>query len=358
MNKIVKWGIVGIVTLGLAGLGYRTFVPQPNKDLKAAPTKSKQRRNKTLDVKAIILKTQKLNDAISVSGSLMPDEEVNLTFETSGKITDIYFKEGARVEKGTLLAKINDAPLQAQLHKLEAQLKLKQDRLYRQRALFKKEAVSQENYQEAEANLSTLKAEIEGVKAHIAQTELRAPFSGIIGLREVSTGAFATTQTNVAHLTKTNPLKIEFSVPERYAGVLKNGAKLNFTTEGDLTSRTARVYATDSRVDPKTRTYTVRALYQNTDGQLVPGRYVNVNLTTREFDQTLAVPSEAIVSEMGIDKVFVYRNGKAQPTEIKKGLRTASQVQVLQGVNLGDTIIVSGTMQLRTGQKVKIFDLK
>ena len=358
MNQLIKWGIIGVVTAGMAGLGYRTFVPHTNQELQTAPAKNKSRRNKTLNVKAIVLKTQQLNDAISVSGSLMPDEEVNLTFETSGKITDIYFQEGAYVEKGTLLAKINDAPLQAQLHKLEAQLKLKQDRLYRQRALLEKEAVSQENFQEAEANLSTLKAEIEGVKAHIAQTELRAPFTGVIGLRAVSTGAFVSTQTPIAHLTKTHPLKIEFSVPERYAGTLKPGAKLNFTTEGDLTSRSAKVYATDSRVDPKTRTYTVRALYQNTDGKLVPGRYVNVNLTTREFKQTMAVPSEAIVSEMGIDKVFVYRSGKAQPTEIKKGLRTATQVQVLQGLNVGDTVIVSGTMQLRTGQTVKIFDLK
>lgn len=358
MNKYVKWGIVGIITIGLAGMGIRTFIPHTNEDLKTAPSKMQGRRSRTLDVKVVVLEKQQLSDAISVSGSLIPDEEVNLTFETSGKITDIYFKEGAYVEKGMLLAKINDAPLQAQLHKLEAQLKLKHDRLYRQKALLEKEAVSQETFQEAEANLSALKAEIEGVKAHIAQTELRAPFSGVIGLREVSAGAFANTSTTIATLTKTNPLKIEFSVPERYAGVLKNGAKLNFTTEGDILPRKAAVYATDSHVDPKTRTYTVRALYSNPKGELVPGRYVNVNLTTREFGNTLAVPSEAIVSEMGIDKVFVYRDGKAEPTEITKGLRTESQVQVLKGLSVGDTVIVSGTMQLRTGMKVKITNLK
>ena len=358
MNKYVKWGIVGIITLGLAGLGAHTFIPRTNEDLKTTPSKIKGKRSRILDVKAVVLEKQQLSDAISVSGSLMPDEEVNLTFETSGKITDIYFQEGAYVEKGMLLAKINDAPLTAQLHKLEAQLKLKQDRLFRQKALLEKEAVSQESFQEAEANLSTLKAEIEGVKAHIEQTELRAPFSGVIGLREVSTGAFANTSTSIATLTKTNPLKIEFSVPERYAGILKKGAKLEFTTEGDLTSRVASVYATDSHVDPKTRTYTVRALYSNVNGELVPGRYVNVNLTTREYGNTLAVPSEAIVSEMGIDKVFVYHNGKAEPAEITKGLRTEAQVQVLKGLNVGDTVIVSGTMQLRTGMKVQITNLK
>ena len=301
-----------------------------------------------------VLKEQTLSDGIYVSGTLNPDEEVDLSFESPGKITNIYFKEGARVAKGTLLAKINDAPLQAQLRKLQAQLKLMQDRLYRQRALLEKEAVSKESFQEAEANLSTRRAEIDMVKAEIEQTELRAPFDGVIGLRQVSVGAYATTSTTVATLTKMSPLKVEFSIPERYAGELRPGAKLTFTAEGDLTPREAVVYATAAQVNTDTRTYTVRARYANADGKLVPGRYVNVNLVAREYGRTLAVPSEALVSEMGVDKVFLCKNGTAVPVEIKKGLRTDSQVQVLSGVSVGDTVIISGTMQLRTGQKVKL----
>ena len=357
MNKYVKWGLIGVIAIGLTGLGIHSFMPRTNEDLKVAPVKKGNRMKKVLDVRAVVLQEHQLKDEIFVSGSLIPDEEVNLTFETSGKITHIYFQEGAFVNEGTLLAKINDAPLQAQLQKLEAQLKLKKDRLYRQKALLEKEAVSKEAFQEAEANLSTLQADIEGMKAKIAQTELRAPFSGFVGLRAVSVGAFATTSTKVATLTKTNPLKIEFSVPERYAGILKNGASLSFTAEGDIAPRTAHLYAMDSHVDPQTRTYTVRAKYENHKGELVPGRYVSVNLTTRSFENALAVPSEAIVSEMGIDKVFLYKNGTATPVEIIKGLRTDKQVQVLGGVTIGDTVIVSGTMQLRTGQKVNIISL-
>lgn len=358
MKPYVKWGIFATIVVGLTGIGIHSFVPHTNEELQKSSSPTGYKKARTLEVKAVVLRQQQLQDAISISGSLIPDEEVKLTFETSGKITHLYFKEGAYVEQGTLLAKINDAPLQAQLHKLEAQLKLKQDRLYRQKTLLAKEAVSKEAFQEAEANLSALKAEIEGVKAQIAQTELRAPFSGNIGLRTVSTGAFVTTSTPLATLTKTHPLKIQFSVPERYAGSLKAGAPLEFTAEGDLTPHTATVYATDSRVDPETRTYSVRARYANPRGELVPGRYVSVHLTTKEFGTALTVPSEAIVSEMGIDKVFVYRNGAAQPTPITKGLRTESQVQVLKGLCEGDTVITSGTMQLRTGQKVKISHLK
>lgn len=353
MNKVTKYGIVGVVVVVCAALAYNTFMPRENKELKAAP-QQQGKQSKTLAVRAVVIRPHALSDELAMSGSLIPDEEVSLAFETSGKITDIFFKEGSMVEEGQLLAKINDAPLQADLRRKEAQLRLMQDRVYRAKALLEKEAVSKEAFQEAEANLSALRAEIDGVKAEIAQTELRAPFSGIIGLRQVSVGAFATTQTAVATLTKRSPLKVEFSVPERYAGTLPDGAPLEFTVEGDLTPRQAKVYASDSRVDANTRTFTVRALYDNRDGKLVPGRYVNVRLTTREFDNALAVPSEAIVSEMGLDKVYLYRNGKAEPAEISKGLRTDALVQVVCGLNEGDTVITSGTMQLRAGQPVDV----
>lgn len=354
MNKITKWSIVGVIVLGSGFLAYQHLMPHENKEMKEAPKEAGNRQSKALNVRAVVLSQQGLTDGIFVSGSLVPDEEVNLSFESSGKITDIFFKEGTRVEKGELLAKINDAPLQADLRKKQAQVKLMQDRLFRAKALLEKEAVSKEAFQEAEANLAALEAEIEGVEAQIEQTELRAPFSGIIGLRQVSVGAYATTTTEVATLTKTAPLKVEFNVPERYAGMLPEGTELTFTAEGDLTTRNAKVYASDSRVDPETRTFAIRAIYPNADGKLIPGRYVNVNLVTQRFENTLAVPSEAIVSEMGIDKVFVCKNGKAQPVEIAKGLRTDAMVQVLRGLVPGDTVITSGTMQLRSGQKVVV----
>ncbi len=357
MNKYVKWGIVGAILIVFAIVGFFKLSPQVNEDLKAAPEKPSGKRSQVLNVKAVVMQEQSLTDQFYVSGSIIPDEEVDLSFETSGKITDIFFREGAHVGKGELLAKINDAPLQAELRKLESQLRLFQDRTFRQNALLEKEAVSREALQEAQTNLATLQAEIDQVKAKIAQTELRAPFSGVIGLRHVSLGAYASPTTTVAKLTKTTSLKIEFAVPERYAGILKAGNSLEFSVEGDIEKRKAKVYATDSYVNTDTRTYTVRALYDNRDGKLVPGRYVNVGLTTNEYEGAIAVPSQAIVSEMGIDKVFVCRGGAAMPVEITKGLRTDAYVQVLRGLNVGDTVITTGTMQLRTGQKVVIDNL-
>lgn len=162
----------------------------------------KQINKRVLNVNAKIIKPQLLTDQIQISGSLMPDEEVDLSFETSGKIVEINFDEGSAVKKGQLLAKVNDRQLQAQLQRLVAQLKLAEDRVFRQNALLERDAVSKEAYEQVKTELATLNADIDLVKANIAMTELRAPFDGVIGLRQVSVGSYASPTTIVAKLTK------------------------------------------------------------------------------------------------------------------------------------------------------------
>ncbi len=333
---------------------YNLFFTGEDETAQEQPAPQPSSSKRVLSVTAQILKEEPLTEEIVTSGYLLPDEEVNLSFETSGKITEINFEEGTPVSKGDVLAKVNDATLQAQLRKLEVQLQLAEDRVYRQNALLEKEAVSKEAYEQVQTDLATLQAEIDAVKANIALTELRAPFDGVIGLRQVSEGAYATPSTPVATLTKIAPLKIEFSVPERYAKEIKYGTNLEFMIDGHLQPFKAKVYATESRVDLETHTFSMRAIYPNTYGELLPGRFANIHLKTREIKKAIAVPSEAIVAEMGIDKVFLYKSGKAEPVTISKGLRTESKVQVVKGLNAGDTIITSGTLQLRTGLPVAI----
>jgi membrane fusion protein (multidrug efflux system) len=224
--------------------------------------------------------------------------------------------------------------------------------------LLEKDAVSKEAYEEAQTNLASLKADIDLVKENIAQTELRAPFDGIIGLRQVSEGAYASMGTVVATLTKITPLKIQFAVPERYAGAIKPGMKLDFNIEGRQGELNASIYATESKVDRTTHTLPVRALYANTRGELLPGRFTNIHLKTQEIENAIAIPTECIVPEMGVDKVFLYKNGKAQPVAITKGIRNEARVQVLSGLSYGDTIITSGTMQLRMGLAVTLDEVK
>lgn len=356
MDKRVKWGIVIIIGATLIGGGIYSQLPKENKELAAADKVAGkgQSSKKILNVNAQVVRPKLLKDEIQISGSLLPDEEVDLSFETSGKIVEINFEEGSFIRKGQLLAKVNGKPLQAQLQKLTAQLKLAEDRVFRQNALFEKDAVSREAYEQAKTELATLQADIELVEANIQLTELRAPFDGIIGLRQVSMGTYASPSTIVAKLTKISPLKIEFAVPERYAGDIKIGAGVDFTLEGALQPYHAKVYAYESKIDPTTRTLTIRALYPNSSGDVLPGRYASIILNKSEVKDALAIPAEAIVPEMGKDKIFLYKSGKAQPVEIKTGIRTEAEVQALQGVSEGDTVIISGTLQLRTALPVTL----
>ena len=355
MDKRIKWGIIIIVGAGLIGGGIYSQMPKQNAELAAADkvTQSQKGGKKILNVNARIIKPQLLTDEIRISGSLLPDEEVDLSFETSGKIVEINFEEGSAVKKGQLLAKVNDRQLQAQLQRLVSQLKLAEDRVFRQNALLERDAVSKEAYEQVKTELATLNADIDIVKANIALTELRAPFDGVIGLRQVSVGAYASPSTIVAKLTKISPLKVEFAVPERYAGQVKKGANLTFHLEGQLDGFDAKVYATESKIS-EMHSLTIRALYPNNNGTVLPGRYVSVHLKKEEIPNAIAVPSEAIVPEMGKDKIYLYRNGKAQPVEISTGIRTEAEVQVLRGLQVGDTIITSGTLQLRTALPVTL----
>jgi membrane fusion protein (multidrug efflux system) len=355
MKKNAKWGLVALILISLVAWGIYSQLPKENKELTAADTISKGKGGKNiLNVNAIVVKPQTLSDEIYINGSLLPDEEVDLSFETSGKITEINFKEGSFVKKGDLLAKVNDKHLQAQLQKLTSQVKLAEDRVYRQSALLEKDAVSQEAYEQVKTDLATLKADIELVKANISLTELRAPFDGVIGLRGVSVGSYASPSTFVAKLTKISPIKVEFAVPEHYADDVKTGYNVEFTLPGKLHPFHAKVYAKESKIDPVTHTLTIRAMYNNSKGETLAGRYASVKLEKQRIENAIVVPSEAIVPEMGVDKLYLYRSGKAQPITVNTGIRTDKAIQITNGLNQGDTVIISGTLQLRMGLPVTL----
>ena len=319
------------------------------------PTSSHSSQRQLLHVNGKILKFEALQDVFRTKGMLIPDEEVNLSFETSGKIANISFNEGTYIKKGELLAKMNDKPLQAELQKLNAQIPLIESRVYRQKQLLEKDAVSQEAYESITTELDKLHADIDLVKARIEQTELRAPFDGQIGLRFVSEGTYATTSTVVSTLTKITPLKLEFSVNEAQANEIRPSLKLEFTAGNDMLNKhDARVYAVETRLDEQTLTLRARAMYDNPRGLLKPGNSVNIEILMSEQNDALVVPGIAIIAEKGRDIVYVYQNGLAKQRIVTKGTRTASSVQILSGVNYGDTLITSGVMQLRNDMPVKL----
>ena len=311
-------------------------------------------QSRSLNVNALIVSPTILREIINSTGTLLPDEEVELSFETSGKIVNINFIEGSRVKRGDLLAKINDRHLQAQLLKLKAQRKLAEEREFRQRSLLSRDAISQESYDQAVTELQALEADIMLLEARISETELRAPFDGIIGLRYLSEGAYANPNSRIARLIKISPLKIEFSIAERYSGNVSPGFPISFNVDGINQPFQASVYAVDPKVDIRTRAIVVRALYPNRNEELKPGRFAGITLQLAEIKDAIAIPTEALIAEMDGDKVYVYRNGQARQLSVQTGLRTADRIQITQGLSFGDTLLTTGVMQLRQGISVVI----
>jgi membrane fusion protein (multidrug efflux system) len=246
-----------------------------------------------------------------------------------------------------LLAKINDKPLQAQLQKLQAQKKLTEEKEYRQRSLLERDAISKESYDQIVTELQTIEADLNLIKARISETELRAPFDGIIGLRYLSEGSYTTTATKIARLVKISPLKVEFSIPERYADQIKNGYPVTFKIDGVPKEFHAVVYAVDPKVDINTRTIVIRALYPNKNEELKSGRFAQITLLLSKIENAISIPSEALIAEMEGEIIYLYKSGKAHRTKVTTGLRTASEIQILSGVNMGDTLITTGILQLR-----------
>ena len=302
-----------------------------------------------LNVSGFLIEPTSMSDLYKSTGQLRPDEEVDLSFETSGKIVGINFTEGTRVKKGDLLAKMNDKPLQAQLQKLLAQQKLAEEKEFRQRSLLQKDAISQESYDQIVTELQTIQADINLIKARISETELHAPFDGIIGNRYISEGSYANPSTKIARLVKISPIKLDFSISERYANQVQIGYPVTFTVEGNSRVFEASVYSVDPRLDEKTRTIAIRAMYPNKDEELKPGRFAPVTLLLSKVDSTISIPSEAITPEMEGEMVYVYRKRRASVVRVTTGLRTESMVQITNGLKFGDTLITTGILQLRQG---------
>lgn len=311
-----------------------------------------------LPVKVHITKYEVLDNKVLTTGTILANEEVELKSEVSGKITKIFFHEGSIVNKGDLLVKISDADLQAQLQSAKSRLELQKDTEYRQKQLLEKEAISQEDYDMTANQLEVNQAEVELIKAQIDKTEIRAPFSGIIGLKNVSDGSFVDNTTIIASLQNINPIKIDFSIPERYSSMVNVNDNINFTITGSDKNYVGKVYAIEPKIDPITRTLKLRAMCPNTGREILPGSFANVELVLKKIENAILIPSEALIPDIKGQKVFVFRNGKAQLLPVETGLRTDQDVQLTSGINEGDTIITSGILQLKPGMPVKISELE
>ena len=301
-----------------------------------------------------VLRPEPLSNKVQATGSLLANESVEVRSEVAGRIGSIGFQEGSTVGKGQELVRINDDDLQAQLRKAGLAVQLAQDAEARKKQLLAVQGISQQDYDDARIALQSAEADRDNLQALIAKTVIRAPFSGKIGLRQVSQGGYVSPNTLITGLQQVSPIKVDFTVPERFGRDLKAGQRIAFTLEGDTTRHTGEIYAIDPAVDVDSRTIGVRALNDNTDGRLRPGSFVRVNLELAHVPDALMIPTEALIPDIQGQKVLLVKGGKAVSARVETGIRTNNEVQLTAGVQAGDTVITTGLLQLRDGMPVKV----
>ena len=307
-----------------------------------------------LPVTAVVAKTSMTANGIAVVGSLLANEEVELVAEIAGKVKGIYFKEGARVKKGQLLLKVDDADLQAELMRAQFEQKLLSEKLERQRILLERESVSREAFDQVQTDYNMLQADIELLEVRISRTEIRAPFDGVMGFRYVSEGSYVQASTRIATIVDNSVLKFECNIVEKYALNNLIGKEIQFQAAGSDKTYSAKVYAVNPSSDATTHTVALRARFQNPDYELSAGMFAAGHLIFDGRNEFIAIPTEAVVPEMDGKRLWVLRNGKATLVPVETESRDEKDVEVVSGIAVGDTVLTGGLMQLREGMAVKV----
>ena len=305
-------------------------------------------------VQVYVVVATRLSDQVSATGSIMADESVTIQSEISGKITSLNIQEGKPVRKGQLLFTINAADVQAQLQKQEYNIKLYQDQEQRQRTLLAKEYISQQEYEQSNNALLTARADLQALRVNLQKAYVRAPFDGILGLRNTSVGAYVSPGTAITTLSRVQPVKVDFNVPSRFAQSVRVGDPVIVTDEATTKKIEAKVYAINPQIDPVSRTLPVRAIYANKNMELRPGGFVKVNLKLGETAEALQIPTEAVIPVASGYTVFKVKNGKAAVQPVNIGVRSDKLLQITKGLAVGDTIIRTGILQVKDGDGVKI----
>ena len=307
-----------------------------------------------MTVDAIVIRPTSLEDKIVTTGTLLSNEEVQLRPEISGRVTQMAIQEGSPVRKGQLLLKIDDRELQAQLKRKILEEKLASDEEQRRRALLDINGISREDYERSANTLNMLKAERELIEVQIAKTSIVAPFDGVVGLRTISEGGYVTSDKIVASIRDIDPMKVEFSVPEKYASRLKQGARVSVQVGEPPSVRSGEIYAIDREISQDTRTIRVRATIPNHEKDLIAGSFARIIIIVQRIENAIVIPSQAIIPELEGEKVFISRDGKAVPTRVQTGLRLEKTTQIVSGLAPNDTLVVTGLLQIGQGRPIQV----
>jgi membrane fusion protein (multidrug efflux system) len=308
--------------------------------------------NAPVTVDVAIAASQQLDKVVEVNGSVAATDYVELHPETNGRVVFLQIPEGKIIQAGTVLAKLNDADLQAQLEKIKVQLELANINEQRNLQLLKVKGVNQSDYDISLQQVKSYKTDLAYTQTLIDKTVVRAPFAGQLGLRQISLGAFINTSSTIVTLQKIDHLNIDFTLPEMYGRYVKVGKKVSL--EGITESNqklTATIFAIEPQIIASSRNIKVRASLQ---GKMLPGAYVKVYLSDNVQKPSILVPANVLIPESKSKQIVLVKNGTANLVEVETGYRTATSVEITKGVNVGDTIVVAGMLFVRNGNKIKI----
>ena len=308
-------------------------------------------------VDAIVAEGQPISNNLEVNGTVVANEYVEMHPEVSGRLTYLNVPEGSYVRQGALLARLYDADLQAQIAKSKVALELAIKTEERLKKLFNISGVNQADYDAAVNAVNSNRADIAYTQALVTKTYIKAPFSGTLGLRQISPGAFVTPATVIATIQQMSKLKIDFTLPEEYSNIIKRGAVVNVQLDASSDARTqATIIATEPKVDVNTRNLKVRAvLGDNTSNA---GAFVKVFINTTQNASAIMVPTNCIIPSDINKQLIVVRKGKASFVNVETGIRQANNVQITKGVNIGDTVVVTGVLFARPNSQLKVRSIK
>lgn len=308
-------------------------------------------------VDVLIAAARPISNIIEANGSVIPSEYVELRPEVSGRLTYLNLPEGRPISRGTVIARINDADLRAQISRSRVQLDLAQKTVDRYQQLLNVNGINQADYDAALNQVNTLKADIVYTQALVDKTVIRAPFTGIVGLRQVSPGAFVTSSSVIATLQQTSQVKIDFTIPEMYSNAIKNGAIVDVEVDAATKDKVrAQIIATEPGANTDTRNLKVRAILIN--GIATPGAFVKVYVQAGKGRFSIKIPTNCIIPGDKNNQVIVVKNGKANFVNIETGVREANTVEVVKGINVGDSVVVTGVLFARPKSSVQVRTVK
>ncbi len=355
MNKTIKIVLIALLLLIVLGL---VIVPKLINNGDKSSTNQRQnnsQQNQITSVDGFILKSEVLNNEIKAIGNIRANEEAEIRSEISRKIRGVYFKEGTYVTKGKTLFKLDSDDLIAKLRRQEIDERLAISKLEREKQLIDKGLTSREDYEVMESTLEQIRAEIQITRIDISKTYVRAPFSGIIGLRNVSNGAYVTPQTVMTTMQDMSKVKIDFSIPEKYIYLFKKGQMMKFKVEGIDGEFDAEVYASEPKVENNTRSLVLRAIASNPGKKLLPGTFANVVFSLSEIDNAIMIPTQALVPKLKGQFIYVVRDGKAKSIDVEIGERGEAFVQIISDkLIIGDTIITTNILRIKDNAPVKV----